>query len=187
MNEGLKATTIGILVSAIMILGVGYMIINTVVDSIDGTSAQNNVTAMNTNTVYGIVPLFLLLGAFVLIIGLSVWYVSTPERYFTANKHIEKIIKFLSTTITYFAYGLFCYAIFGTVAVLLYLSYRLLLFAGETGAGIEIGKWIAVIIGFYFLTAGVGYVFKRYFWDKYKERKLEKQCKENLEDLPKIT
>jgi len=176
----------GVLLVAIIILLVGSVVINTTVNNIDGTSYQNNVTASNTATVYSVVPMLLVMGGVIAVIAVMMWYISTPERFFITNKKIQKIISFLDVTTYYFAYGLLCYAIFGTIATLFYLSYRLLLTAGETGVGIEIGKWIAIIIGFYFLTAGAGYLFKRFFWNKYQERKKEKSYIKNLNDLPKV-
>ena len=175
-----------VLVIALVILVVGFFTINTTLNSIDGTSYQNNITANNTNTVYGIVPVLIMMGGVIGVISILLWYVSSPHRYYTTNIYITKIISFLDITTYYFAYGLLCYAIFGTIAVLFYIAYRLILVSGETGVGFEIGKWIAVLLGFYFLTAGAGYLFKRYFWNKLQERRKEKEYIKNLDDLPKV-
>ena len=183
-QQGFSPATIGIVLVAILILVVGFVSITSVVDSIDGTNAMNNCTAATTNTVYGIVPMLILVGGMVLVVGLISWYVSTPYRYQITNKRIKKLISFLNTTTVYFAYGLLSYAIFGTVAVCLYLAYRLTLVAGETGVGIEIGKWILIIVAFYFATAGIGYLFKRFIWNKYQKRKEELKMVENMKELP---
>lgn len=183
-NSGLSVGHLGILITAIIVLLVSFFVFSSVVDSIDGTNDINNCTASTTSTVYGIVPGFIMIGAIVAIVGFISFYVSSPYTFQITNKKIKKILSFLNTTTIYFAYGLFCYAIFGTVAVSIYLAYRLTLVAGETGVGIEIGKWILIIVVFYFATAGVGYLFKRFIWNKYKERKAEVEVKENMKMLP---
>jgi len=173
-----------ILVISLIILMVGFSIVNSVTNSIDGTNDINNATVGSTNTFYSIAPGMVILCFLVLIIGFASWYVSSDERYQITNKHISNIVAFLNTTTHYFAYGLFAYAIFGTAAVCMYLAYRLSLVAGETGIGIEIGKWLLIIVVLYFVTAGIGYLFKRYIWNKYQDRKAEAKRISLFKELP---
>jgi len=174
-----------LLIVCAVILTIGYFAFNFASSSIDGTSASNNVTAGVTNTVSSIIPMLLIVVAFVIIVGLISWSVSSTKRYQIVNKRVEKILAFLDTTTIYFGYGLLAYAIFGTIGLSLYLIYRLTIVAGETGVGFAIGKILLIIIVVFFGTAGVGYLFKKYIWDKWKERKAEKERLIVINDLPK--
>jgi hypothetical protein len=176
-----------LLVIAITVIAIGYLTIGVTVNSIDGTSAPNNLTAENVDTFYSVTGPIAVLIPVIIIISMLLWYISSPERYQTTNKKLEKILTFLDITTYYFAFGLMCYAIVGTISVALYVLFRLSMYAGETGAGPEIGKWILILIGFYLGTAGVGYLFKKYAWDKYQKRKQEKEYVENIQSLPGVT
>lgn len=172
-----------LLVTAIIILVVAYGVFMGITQSMDGTNSHNNLTASTTNTVYGIVPLVLVIAAIVAFIGICNFYISSGERFRRINARFRWILDFLDTTTYYFTYGLFAYAIFGTVGGGAYLSYRIFTMPGAGGVSLEIGKWILIIIAFFFVTALVGYLFERYPWRKWKERKRESQA---INDLPQV-
>ena len=175
------------LVLIIAILGMAYFTFGSVSDSIDGTSAANNVTAGYTNTVSGIIPVAIMLVAIALAVGFIAWYVRSAENYQKANNKIQKLLDFLDMSVYYFAYGCLAYVIFGTVAFSVYLVYRLTVVAGETGAGIALGKIALIAVVVFFGTAGIGYLFKKYIWDKWQERKAEKQRLQLInEELPGV-
>jgi len=77
------------------------------------------------------------------------------------------------------------FAICGVVALAVYVLMTVVSYAGESGVGIEIGKWIVICIVGYFGIAGVGYLFKKFVWDKYKKTKQLAQYKQAMEELPK--
>jgi len=172
-----------LLVTALIILLVAYGIFMSITHSIDGTNSYNNLTASTTNTVYGIVPLFLVIGAIVAFIGMCSFYTSNGERFRRINARFRWILDFLDAATYYFAYGLFAYAIFGTVGGGAYLSYRIFTMPGAGGVSLEVGKWILIILAFFFTTAIVGYLFERYPWRKWKERKRESQA---IKELPQV-
>jgi len=177
------------LVVALVILGVGYLVLNTTTGSIDGQNDYYNVTASTSNTVFNITGFVLVICSFIAIVGLSFYYVSTPERYKKSNKRIYKILIFLDTTTYYFAFGILAIVCIGIPSILIYVAYRLISYSAETGVGTEIGKWVLVAIVAYFGVAGLGYLFKKYLWDKWQKRKKEAkedEYKENLKCLPGI-
>lgn len=173
-----------LLITALLILGVGYATINITSNAIDGTNDKINATVSNTNTVYSIVPSILIVIAIMAVIPIVIWYVSSTERYQKGHRTIIRILKFLDTTTYYFAFGLISYAIFGSIAGLVYLLYNVALYAGETGVGIDIAKWISIGILFFFGTALIGYLFKKYIWNKWMKRRKEMEYKRNMEELP---
>lgn len=172
-----------LLVTGIVILVLAYGIFMSIASSIDGSSDYNNITAASTNSVYSVVPIVLVIGAIVATVAIVNYSLSTTERYRKTNATVRKIIDFLDKSTYYFAYGLFAYAIFGTIGGGVYLSYRLLTIPGAGGVSIELGKWILIIVTFFFVTAGIGYLFEKYIWKRYKERKRESQA---INDLPKV-
>jgi len=182
MNKNAKGSFI-MLVIALVVIGVGYLVVNTA-NTIDGTSPANNLAVSNINTVYSIYPAMLMVIAVVIVLGIIGYYVSTPTRYLKTHKFLAKIFEFLDTTTYYFAFGLMFFAICGVIAISVYLLLTVITFAGESGAGIEIGKWIAICVAGYFGIAGVGYLFKRFLWDKWKNTKAQALYQENMKELP---
>lgn len=174
----------GLMMTAIIILALAFGVFTSISSSIDGTNDYNNVTASSTNTVYGIVPLVLVIGAVVLSVAFINWYVSSTTNYRKVNKTIDKILTFLDTSTYYFGFGLFAYAIFGTVAFGIYLSYRMLTIPGAGDVSFEIGKWILIIITFFFATAGIGYLFEKKLWSRWRKRKEEQKHYETMQELP---
>jgi len=173
-----------ILITVIVILLIGWFVLTTVNSQIDGQNDYYNTTASTSNTVFSIVNVVVLIGAVIVAISLASYYVSTPERYKKGNKYISKILEFLDATTYYFGYGLLAIDCIGIPSVLLYLAYRLAVYSSETGVGIEIGKWALIIIVSYFGIAGLGYLFKKKIWDKWKKRKEETKFKNNMKYLP---
>lgn len=172
------------LVTAMIILAVSFGIFTSISSSIDGSNEYNNMTASTTNTVYGIVPLFLVIGAIIVTIAIINWYVSSNKNYRKVNETLAKILSFLDTSTYYFAFGLFAYAIFGAVGGGIYLSYRILTMPGAGEISFEIGKWILIIITFFFATAGIGYLFEKKIWSKWRKRKEEQKNCETINQLP---
>jgi len=176
-----------ILMIVFIIFSMGWFVLNTVNSQIDGQNDYMNTTAYTSNTVFSIVNVVMVVGAIVVCVGLASWYVSTPERYKKGNKYVRMLIDFLDTTTYYFAYGLLAIVCIGIPTILIYLAYRLAVYSAETGVGLEIGKWAIVIIVLYFGIAGLGYLFKRKIWDKWKKRRSEseeKEYKDNFKYLP---
>jgi len=172
---------------ALLVLGVGYLVFSTTINAIDGTSPQMNATCSNAGTIYSVYPPILMLIAIVAVFSIITWYISTPDRYLSTHKFLAKIVKFLDTTTYYFAFGLAFLAICAVTVVAVYFLYSLVTFAGESGIGLEVGKWALLIVGAYFGIAGVGYLFKKFIWDKYKKTKEEARYKLTMKELPKTT
>ena len=175
------------LVTAIIILCLAYGAFIGVTSSIDGTNDHNNVTASSTSTAYSIVPIVVVIATILALVSSINFYVSSAERFQKINKKFSAVINFLNTTTTYFAFGLLAYAIFGTIAFGLYLSYRMLTAPGAGEASFTIIKYIATLIIFFFVTAGVGYIFKNKLWDKYKKRKEEQEHYKTQQELPGVS
>jgi hypothetical protein len=174
-----------LMIVAIIILVLAYVAFSVTTSSIDGTNDYNNCTASTINTISGIVPMAVMIGSIVVAVVMINWYISSTHNYQKTHKTIHKIFIFLDTATHYFAFGLFAYAIFGTVAVSAYLSYRIFTMPGVGTTSFEVGKWILILIMFFFATAGVGYLFETKIWKKYKERKEEQERLETMEELPK--
>lgn len=173
-----------LLITGIVVLVLAYGIFMSITSSIDGSSAHNNLTASTTNSVYSVVPIVLVIGTIITVIAVVNYSLSTTERYRKTNATIKRIVEFLDKTTYYFAFGLFAYAIFGAIGGGVYLTYRLLTMPGAGGVSIELGKWILIIVTFFFATAGIGYLFERFIWKRYKERKKEAEV---INDLPKVS
>ncbi len=160
-------------ISILIAIFLGYSILNYSLDSIDGTSAMNNCTVdvVSSNTVYGIVPMLLMIGAVIVVVGIIIWYIGSYEHYVKTHNVLDKYLHFLDKMVDYFFYGLFAYAIFGSVALAVYLMYRATLIPGSSEVTFEIAKYIIYGIIFFVGTAGVGYLFEKYIWSKYQKRK----------------
>ena len=173
-----------LLIVAASILLLGSFAFNVIKNEIPQTNSYNNCTVDSVGTVTGLVPMIIMIIAVMIAVGLVTWYVSTPTNYIKGHKYLEKALLFLDKTTFYFAFGIFSYAIFGSIAVATYLLFRVSTIAGETGIGLEIGKWIIIIISFYFATAVIGYLFHKYIWEKYKKRKEERELLSNMNEIP---
>jgi len=171
-----------LLITVLIILGLSYLVFSLITGQIDGTSNVNNATAANMATATNIIPLVIVMVSIILGLALFSYYVSNIQRYQIINIRIRKILDFLDTTTYYFGYGLLAFAIFGSIGLSTYLLYRLTLIPGVAGTSGEIGKYILLLIVAYFAITGIGYVFKKKLWDKYKARKAEK---ENWDEIPK--
>ena len=183
MNPNARGSFL-MLVIALVVICVGYLALNVTVNSIDGTSAANNLAAVNSNTVFSIYPPLLMIIGIVAFFVIVSYYISSPNRYLKTHKFLAKIFEFLDATTYYFAFGLMFFAICSVIGVAIYLLITALSVAGESGAGIEIGKWILIAVAFYFGTAGVGYLFKKSIWDKWKKTKTQALYQENMKELP---
>ena len=175
------------LIVAVSILIIGHFAFGTVSNSIPQTNTYNNNTVSTVGTVTGLIPMLIMIIAVMFVIGFVTWYVSSPTNFAKGHKYLFKVLYFLDKTTYYFAFGLFAYAIFGSIAVATYLLIRLSTIAGKSGLGFEIGKWILIIISFYFGTAVIGYLFHKYIWKKYKQRKEEIEALSNIKELPGVT
>ena len=171
-----------LLIVVLIILGISYLVLSVITGQIDGTSNANNATASNMATATNMIPPIIILVSIILGLAFFSYYVSNIQRYQIINARLNRLIDFLDLTTYYFAYGLLAFAIFGSIGLSTYLLYRLTLIPGAAGASSELGKYILLIIVAYFVIAGIGYLFKKKLWDKYKARKAEK---ENWDELPK--
>jgi len=162
-----------VLIVAVVILGVGYISFKTFTNSAIGpySSTVMNTTANTGSAVFNIVEIVFIIGAIMAVIGLAYYYVSTPERY----KKPSKLIAFFNTTTYYFGWGLLTFVICAVPAYLMYLLWQYTVTEGNTGSFIEVMKWAAIMIGAYFLLAGLGYVIKKKIVDNWRARRKERE------------
>jgi len=167
-----------------IVVGMGWFTFNVVKDNISGptTSMQINATISTGNTVYGVTGIVLIAGAICIILGMLFFWVSTPERF----KKPNKFIKFLSDSLYYFGFGCIGLAIVTIPSYLIYLLFNYTVVEGNTGALIDIGKWVLIGIVAFFGIAGFGYIFKKKFVDKLSKR-LEETEKEEEKEIKKIS
>ena len=69
---------------------------------------------------------------------------------------------------------------------MLYFLYNFTVVEGNTEPIIDITKWLLVLIVAYFGIAGIGWISKKYFYNKLALRLKERKYGENLNDLPKV-
>jgi len=172
------------LIIAIVVLAVGFLVFTSVINDIDGTTPANNLTCSAVNSTYNIYAPMLVVIVACIILGLMFFHISSPERYLKNHKFLMNIIAFFDTTTYYFAFGLMFIAICAVVITATYLLISLLSVAGESGVGIEIGKWALILIAGYFGIAGIGYLFKKYVWDRWQKTKKQAEYIKNMEELP---
>ena len=180
----MKSNILMAIVVCVLIVGIGWVTFNSILSSVSGptTSQQMNATMATGNTVFGITGIALVAGAACLILGFLFFWVSTPERFKKPNKYI----KFLSDSLYYFGFGCLGLSIIEVHSYLIYFMYNYIIVENNTGAFIDVAKWIPVVIIVFFAIAGFGYVFKKKFVDKLMRRLDEKEYESNLEELPKV-
>lgn len=171
-----------VVAAAIAIVALGYVVFNTVVNSVPSfqRSATMNVTSTTGSTVFNIFGIVLVIGVIMAIISLMYYYVSTPERY----KKPGKVFKFIIATTYYFGWGLLSLVIFAVPTFLIWFMYQYTVVEGNVGSFVEVAKWIVILIGFYFGTAALGYAMKKKIFDKWIERRKEVQYEKNIDELP---
>lgn len=179
------AVPITSIIVIILIFAIGLVAFNAVVDSVSGPQASQNMncTMSTGSTVYNVLGIVIIIAAVSIIVGLLLYWVSTPERYNKPNK----VLQFLSKTTLYFGYGALSLVIVAIPGYMIWFLYNFTVVEGNTGPFLEIFKWILVLVVAYFAIAGLGYISKKYFYDKLSERLKEKEYEENINDLPKVT
>lgn len=178
-----KCITPAIAIMAVVIVfAIGLVAFNVVVDSVSGpeASASMNVCTSSGSTVFNIGGMVLVIGAIMAIIGLLFYWVSTPERF----KKPNKIMQFLAQTTLYFGYGALSIVVLAIPGYLLWFLYNYTVVEGNTGGLFEVLKWAVTLVVGYFAVAGIGWISKRYFYDKLSERFKEKDYKDNVSELP---
>jgi hypothetical protein len=185
MNDDIKEKTKGaglMLLVAIVIIIIGFVAFNAVVGNV-GTSgtAQMNATMSTGNTVFSVGGLVLVIGAILVCLGLTYYYVSTPKRY----KKVSKIAVFFNVTTYYFGWGLLCFVVIAVPGYLLYLLSQYAVETAGTGALWEVLKWIGIMIAAYFGLAGFGYVMKKKIVDNLRLRRQERKDEEIAQGLDK--
>ncbi len=103
------------------------------------------------------------------------------EKY----RRYKRLFTYLAKTLSYAAYGSLTLVIIGIPIVGLY-------WVGTTAqsnpeGSIEILKWIGIIVGGYIGLALLGYATKNRIWKRIgKFRKIDKEYKDNIKELPKF-
>ena len=181
-EEGSTGTVISVIMSVVIMFVVGVVGFYLLVPAVSGpeASASTNCSVAAGGTVFNIGGLVLIIGAMVAIIGLLMRWVSTPERF----KEPGKIYKFLATSFMYFGYGLLSIVIVGIPSYLVWLSYSYIVVDGHTGAFLGVLKIVGMLVGAYLGIAGIGWLSKRYFYDKLSERLKERDYEKNMKELP---
>lgn len=170
------------IITVILMFVIGIVAFNAVTDTISGpqSSANMNCTMDAGNTVFNVIGIVLVIGVVMSIVGLVFYWVSTPQRY----RKPSKILQFLATTTIYFGYGLMSLVIIIVPGYFIWFLWNFTVVEGNTGPFIDILKIVAILIAGYFGIAGLGYVFKKYFFDKWLERRKEKEYPETMKELP---
>lgn len=173
-----------LLVVSLIVLGIGYAVFTNFTNTNVGptsSSVMNTTASIGTST-FTILPVVGAIGCIILIIGLSMYYVSSNSRYTKASK----LVIFFNTTTYYFGWGLLCFVIVAVPAYLIYLAIQYTLSTASTGSILELLKWIGIIIGAYFGLALFGYVMKKKLIDNWRKRRQEKDYEDNIKELPKV-
>jgi len=179
----IKTTLFGIFI-AFIIIAVGMLVISSVISSISTTNmnSQMNTTVSNTNTVYNIGGLFLLLLVPLVILGSLVYFSSTFERY----NNITKVLNFLGQSLYYFVFGLVAILIIVVPGYLIYLLYNVATTPGNIAATYNTLKWIGIFTLLFFGISVLGYFFKTKILNKFQKHKQTKEYEKNQKELPGV-
>jgi len=191
MNERIKTALISIII-VLVVFSIGYSSYN-VLCSVEGPetsqSVMSNASASPSGysfessgvVVFNILLPLMIIGVIILVTTILFYTVRSPENFERTNK----VFKFLISSAYYFAYGVIFVVILAVPSYLAYLLYNYSVVEGNTGTILVMLKWVAILTGVFFGIAGLGYVFKKYFVDRLKERLGEKEYKQNMDELPK--
>jgi len=188
MNNKLKGpgviTLVFLIVVVVVIFGTGYLVFNSFVSGMTNSQAMSNVTStVNTgDTIFSVGSVVLIVFLVTAIVSVAYYSVSSRKRY----SRMSNVLSLLITTTYYFGWGLLAFAVVVLPSYLLYLSIQYTVESGSTGALFDVLKIIGIAILAYFALAGLGYVVKKKFVDKLRERRKEKQEEDIAEGLDKV-
>ena len=171
------------IILVIIVFVIGILAFNTLNTSISGPHASTtmNATMEAGSSVFNITGIILVMGVIMASCILLFYWVSTPQRY---NKP-TKFINFIISSAIYFSYGLLSIVIIAIPAYFTWFLWNYIMVEGNSEPFYNIIKLILICIVSYFAIAGVGYISKKYFFDKWALRRQEKEYQNNIEDLPK--
>lgn len=180
----IEKVPVATIVAVIIMFVVGIVAFNSVTDTISGPqlSANMNCTMSTGNTVFNVIGIVLIIGVVMSIIGLLFYWVSTPQRY----KKPSRFLQFIITSTVYFGYGLMSLVIIVVPGYFIWFLWNFTVVEGNVGPFVDVLKIIVIFIAGYFGIAGLGYVFKKYFFDKWIERRKEKEYLETIKELPGV-
>jgi len=127
------------------------------------------------------------IGGMIILIAIAIGILAilfTVSADISKYRRFKRILKMLSSSFSYCAYGMLTVAVVG---VPLYMAYIGINYVGDNvETATEIGKWIGIgILAFAGFTL-VGYCTKNRVWRRiWKYHKIETQYKENMKELPK--
>lgn len=172
------------IVAVVLIFAIGIVAFNSVTDTISGpqSSANMNCTMNTGDTVFNVIGIVLVIGVVMSIIGLMFYWVSTPQRYGKPSK----ILQFLITSTVYFGYGLLSLVIIVVPGYFIWFLWNFTVVEGNVGPFVDVLKLAVIFVVGYFGIAGLGYVFKKYFFDKWFERRKEREYSETMKELPSV-
>jgi len=134
------------------------------------------------NSTYEIWTPFILILIAVSIIAVLTYVSSDLTKY----RKIKNLLKYLSKTFSYCAYGMLTVAVIGFPLYFAYLGVNLA--ADNVEATGEVLKWAGIMAGCFIGFTLVGYITKERIWKRiFKYHNIEKQrqeYKENIKDLP---
>lgn len=161
----------------ILTVSIGYLVFNTIANA-PGNTSSINASLESTATVYNIIGPIIGVIVGIVFITILLYWVSNKERFSIPFKAVE----YFSEVLIYFGYGLASIVIFVVPAYLIILTSQ---FAIENSAStipflITIGKVVAIFFG----VAGIGYLGKRFFFNKLENRLEEREYQKNASDLP---
>lgn len=167
------------------IFGIGYLSISALTSS-SFNGPANNLTSGVTNSgtsMYSILLPLLIIGTACLISGLMFYSVRSSETF----SRFGKAVKFLITTAYYFGYGVIFIIILIVPCFLIYAFYTFAVVEGNVTLTYETLKWLLISTGAFFGIGGIGYVFKKHFVNKLKERFSELKAEDEEEKTKEIT
>jgi len=135
-----------------------------------------------SNTIFNIAIPIALIAIAVGMLAILLHVSSSIEKY----RRFKKILKLLSKSFSYCAYGMLTVVVVGMPVV---VGWQVLNMAKANPEGtFEIVKWAGLILGSFVGFAIVGYVTKNRIWKKiwkyHKEEKSQDLYKEQMKELP---
>jgi len=169
------------------IFSIGYLSLTGISSSItESGQVPNNCSVGVVDSgasMYNVLLPFLVIGVVCLIGTILFYSVSSAERF----SRFGMATKFLIATAYYFGYGVIFIIILAVPSYMIYALYNFAVVEGNTVVTYEMLKWIGIATVAFFGIGGLGYIFKKYFVDKLKERLGEKEYETNIKELPKVT
>jgi len=161
-------------ITVVLIAVLGIIAVNIVTTSFtDNTQyvASNITTGTSLNSISNLLGMILIIAASMFIIMFLMIWVSDANRF---SKPF-KILKLLLQSITYFFYGVAAIIIVAVPAYIIWVLWNYTAIEGNTGSFLEVLKWALIIAGAYLGICFLGWLSKRYFFDKLSKRLAERR------------